>query len=285
MKDKQYVAVQTQEPTIVPRGIVESKMTITAGQMDIISILLTEIGKEPIEDKYNRTYVISSKQYADLKGYSLSVAYETLKRQILGEGKFNHNMRHIGFEVYLGDDDFEEYNWFTKISYIKGDLILSLTPEIKELLVDFRDSKEFKVFTQLQYILPMKSVYSKRIYLMCKEFISSGRRFCDNDWELFKEKLGIPTSYNYYKIKTRIIDQAIKEINELTDIFVEYNINEVKVNGGKQPLGIEFRIHKKDEDTLIDSLDMKEDDELKNMSPEELQDYVKKLQQRIKESQ
>ena len=94
----------------------------------------------------------------------------------------------------------------------------------------------------------MRSQYSKRIYLMCREYISTGERFCDTNWNLFLEKLGIDNTYSYAKIKERILDKAKEEINTLSDITIDYLIEEKQVKGGKKPLKITFTLQKKDID-------------------------------------
>lgn len=127
----------------------------------------------------------------------------------------------------------------------------------------------------------MKSRYSKRIYLMCREFIGSGVRFCDNDWDLFKEKLQIPSSFNFYHIKTKVLEPAIKEINQLSDIDVSYTIVEEKQRGGSKPIAIKFEITKKkefEEDTKqANSTTVLDDATIDSMSMEELKEQLKKL--------
>lgn len=244
-KDKQQIQVSNNTTALVPRAIVESKMSVSANQMDILAILLAEIGKDTDIDE-NLNYELSAADYAKLKGFdSPTVAYKILKDKICGNSENKQlSMRHIGFEMWMEDNHYEEYNWFSKVAYIDGVASFRLTQEIKTALVDFKKNDTYKVFAKLQYILPMKSQYSKRIYLMCREFVSSGTRFCDTDWKVFLEKLGVPSSYSYSKVKERILDKAKAEINKCSDITIDYEIEEKDTQGGKQPLSIKFKISK-----------------------------------------
>lgn len=42
----------------------------------------------------------------------------------------------------------------------------------------------------LKYTLPMQSVYSKKVYMMCKRFMDTGKRYMEQcDWDMFREKI------------------------------------------------------------------------------------------------
>lgn len=245
-KDTQIIQVFGNSESIFPKSIVEAKLSVTPNQMDILAILLAEIGKDTDVDS-NLVYTLSAKDYAELKGYeNPKKAYEILKEKVCGEtSKHRLGMRHIGFDMWMGGDKYLQYNWFSQVIYDAGNVTFTLTPQIKDFLVEFKKTDEYKVYAKLQYILPMRSQYSKRIYIMCREFISSGVRFCDKDWNLFLEKLGVKDSYSYGKIKTLVLDKAKAEINEFSDITIDYHIKEKSVKGGKQPISISFDIHKK----------------------------------------
>lgn len=245
-KDNQMIQVFGTSESIFPKSIVEAKMSVTPNQMDVLAILLAEIGKDTDVDS-NLVYTLSAKDYADLKEYeNPKKAYEVLKEKVCGEtSKHRLGMRHIGFDMWMGDDKYLQYNWFSQVVYDSGNVIFTLTPQIKEFLVEFKKTDEFKVYAKLQYILPMRSQFSKKLYLMCREFVYSGKRFCDTDWNEFLEKLGVKESYSYVKIKTLVLEKAKAEINEFSDIKIDYQIKEKAVKGGKQPISISFEIHKK----------------------------------------
>lgn len=255
-KKAQIVAVTKDTHSMFPKSIVESKLTVTPNQLDVIAMLLAEIAKPDDKDK-NLDYTITAKDYAELKGYTNpKEAYTVLRNNVCGEGTMHKtSMRHIGFDMWMGDDLFEQYNWFSHIRYDKGNVQFTLTPQIKKLLVEFKHNDTYKVFAKLRYILPMRSQYSKRIYLMCREYISSGERFCDTTWTLFLEKLGLDATYSYAKIKERILDKAQEEINSMSDITISYKVEEVTVKGGKKPVSIKFTIDKKE---IYDNLSLGE---------------------------
>lgn len=239
----QIVNVSNNNTSIFPKAIVEAKMSVTPNQMDVLAILLAEIGKDTDVAK-NLEYTLTAKDYAKLKGYdNIKKAYEVLKTKVCGTTK-NDSMRHIGFDMWMGEDKFVQYNWFSQIIYENGMATFTLTPQIKQFLVEFKENDSFKVFTKLQYILPMRSQYSKRIYLMCREYILTGNRFCDTDWNLFLEKLNVPSTYSFAQVKERVLDKAMEDINNFSDINITYDVHMEKGKGrtGSTPASISFTI-------------------------------------------
>ncbi len=120
---------------------------------------------------------------------------------------------------------------------------------------------------------------------MCREFIGSGERFCDNDWSLFKEKLQIPSTYNYYMIKKNVLQTAKDEINELTDIEIDYTIKEKKKKGGTEPDSIQFTIKKKsnyDDVDLDKVIETETVDDFSSLSDDEMMQTIQKMQEILK---
>lgn len=63
---------------------------------------------------------------------------------------------------------------------------------------------------QLKEIVSLKSTYSKTIYRLLNQFSENGRLHIAYDD--FKKQLDIPESYDNYKIKIRVLEQAKKEL-------------------------------------------------------------------------
>jgi len=267
--------------SVIPRGIVEAKLKASQYQMDIIALLLAEIGKKSDIDD-NLEYHLTVEQFAELKDLSNThEACRVLRDYICGNTNNNdESMRHIGFELYIGENEFHHYNWFDKISYKDGIATFTLTPDIKKFLVDFKKNDKTRVYAKLRYVLPMKSVYSKRIYLMCRNFTTSGIRFCDTDWDVFKAKLQIPDSYRYLHIKKNVLDKAVEEINEISDITISYTISEKNVQRGKQPVAIRFYIQRKDvEEDYLNVEEQKDEvvQDIESMTDEEIKAQMERM--------
>ncbi len=263
----------------IPNEIVEAKINITAIQMDIVSMLLSEIHKEPSKCDTKREYIITVKDYAGVKGISEDGAYTLLKNKVFN---LQDGLQLLHMDLYIGNE-FIHYNWFSKVRYDKGRMTFKLTDDIKQFLVEFKRTDRRGTFTKLKYLLLLKSTYSKHLYLMCREFITSGVRYVDNDWEIFREKLGIPISYSNSMIKKRVLETAKKEINELTDITIDYNITTETVSGGNgNPINITFYIYKKDNtvDETIPNTDIVQELKDKNKEKDkEIENQAKEIEE------
>ncbi len=226
----------------ISHDIAFGKMDMNPIQMDVISLLLAEIGKSTDEDS-QRNYTLTAEQFKKIKNYKdKHDVYKVMKERVTGKDRLSK----VDITIYRNDEDIETYNWFSSVRYFNGSLILHVNPEIKEMLVEIKKSDKYKVFAALQFILPMKSYYSKRIYLMCRNFVSGGKIY-KIEWENFKQSLQIPKSYSDSMIKTRVLEKAKDEINSLSDLIIGYELvtESSKGRGGKKTVGVSFTIKTK----------------------------------------
>ena len=128
------------------------------------------------------------------------------------------------------------FNWFSKIQYVRGEskFIVRIDGDLKPYLLEL---KERFVKFNLQYILPLSSNYSIRIYQLLKEYENLTRRTFTVD-EL-QDLLQVPKSYKLYsKFKQGILQVAERELIDHCDIFFEYE----EVKKGKKVNELHFRI-------------------------------------------
>lgn len=110
-------------------------------------------------------------------------------------------------------------SWFATIEYFedKHELEYEISPKLAPYLLELKGRI---TKTHLQYILPMKSFYSMRIYTLLKEYERIGSRtFVVSE---LQELLNVGESLKerYNNFKKYVLNQAIKDINK-TDIFIE----------------------------------------------------------------
>ena len=241
------ITVDEKNELSLPRVITEARMDITPVHMDVLSVLLAEICKETDKDE-NLDYTLTTRQYADLKGITdAKEARKKILRDVIGKGDASKSIRHAGFEITKEEKDFHgTYCWFQDAEYEDGVLKLMFGSKAKKLLVELKKNDSGKVFALLKYILPMKSGYAKRVYLMCKQFVKSGKIY-PMDWEIFRWRLAVPETYRDSVVVSQILEKSKEEINKLTDIVIDYKI-EYKVGSGrsgKKISKVSFTIEKK----------------------------------------
>jgi plasmid replication initiation protein len=111
-------------------------------------------------------------------------------------------------------------NWISYIDYQPGEgkVIIQFTTGIIPYLSQL--SREFTQY-KLKNITQFKSTYSIRLYEMLVQWLSVGKREIEVDW--LKKQLQVEDNYpRVGDFKNRVIDVAIKEINEHSNIWVKY---------------------------------------------------------------
>lgn len=268
--DKKRIKLSKRDRSMVPAVLIEARMSyLTPNRLDVIHMLLAEIGKESDVDE-NLVYVLTAETYARLKDYKLNgqtnvnKAYEVLKNKIWGDTtRKDFGIRSTGYEIHTSEGWGKWVNFFQSIEYIdgKGEVVLKVSEPFKEMLVEVKRQKGKKYFAALRYVMPMQSVYSKRLYMMCKEFENSGIRFTEKyDFSLFREKIGVPKTYRDSQIIDRVLEQAKREINIMSDIEIDYELfhKQGRGRGGKQISGVSFRIVKKEKNQLLGQISIED---------------------------
>lgn len=131
--------------------------------------------------------------------------------------------------------------WIAGIEYVYGEnaIILALSPHVVDELTKLEAN-----FTSyyLEQISPFKSVYSIRIFEIMKQWKSAGKTPV-LDISDFRLKLGIlPSEYQRINnFKAKVLDFALNEINEKTDLTVNYE----QIKKGRQISGFQFFIKSK----------------------------------------
>jgi len=124
----------------------------------------------------------------------------------------------------------KKLNWVTIAEYIEGQGVVKF--EIHRHLMPYLLSlKENFLQYNVINILPLKSGYVIRFYELCKDHYSEAVRYKPSltsvvfDMKIDKliELFEIPESYQYSShIKQRILDKAVRQFKEKTDIEISY---------------------------------------------------------------
>jgi plasmid replication initiation protein len=112
------------------------------------------------------------------------------------------------------------------MKYKNGFITFKLDPDMREFMLGLKEQGNFtKTFEK--YILPMESLYAKRIYEMLYQVKKYGyRKF---ELEELQKVLDIPKSFkSYFNFKARVLVIAIKEINKYTDIYIPVDTDNLK---------------------------------------------------------
>ncbi len=161
---------------------------------------------------------IDALRYADVFNTTRQNAYMRMKEA--EETLFNRR-----FSFFDEDGKIVKSRWISQVKYLdnEGAIEIVFTPAVVQGISRINGVKEF--FTQylLSQTAQLKSVYSSRLYELLIQWQSTGNTPVIN-LEDFRAQLGIED--NQYRLmsdfKKRVLDLAINDINEKTDIKVSY---------------------------------------------------------------
>jgi len=164
-------------------------------------------------------FEISAAEIADLVGLdNFSNAYRDLKKA--AEKLYDRS-------VIIDDPDPDnpkvsqrKTRWISSIDYIPGEgrLVLNFAGGIIPYLSKL--SKEFTKY-KLKHVAKFESIYSIRLYELLVQWSSAGEREIEVEW--LKKQFQVSDKYSRLgDLKKRVIEPAILEINEHSNLWVEY---------------------------------------------------------------
>lgn len=193
-------------------------------------IILTMVSMiEPTDGDF-KDYRISIKEFSEMLGLEGSVKYTELK-------EITKDLMSKSIEIPRTDGGWLFANWISSAEYQKGEgvIALSFSPKLKPYLLQLKDT--FTTY-RLSNILSLKSTYSIRLYELMKKWQHLGSWSCSI--EKFKEKMGIEHKKypRYANLKARVLNPAIQEVNEKTDVFISL----IEIKKGRSVEKIKFTI-------------------------------------------
>jgi plasmid replication initiation protein len=205
----------------------KARYNLTSNQQKILAYLISKI--KPTDTELAR-YDISIKDFCELCGIEKDYFYTEIREIV-------DNLDNKAFWVETEEKIFK-FRWFSEVEIIKGSGIVSvqLNSNIKKYLLELSEN-----FTQYELcnILALKSKYSIRLYEWFKSYSFMHEKRIEID--SLKYILEADNYKNFKDFRVRVIEKAIKEINEYTDLEVSYET----VNQGKKVIAIIFYIRVK----------------------------------------
>ena len=215
---------------------------------------------------------IHASDYANRFDVTKEAAYDALKNAVnnLFERKFS-------YKEYT-DNNKEivvKSRWVSQIAYIEDSAVLEVifAPAVVPFIT--RLEKHFTSY-QMKQVAQVTSKYGIRLYELLIQWREIGKTpvLEIND---FRFKLGIEdTEYkNMSDLKRRVIDPAIKQINEFTDITVTYE----QKKSGRTITGFEFKFKLKNQSPKEKKIskDQNTIDMFAGMTPKQVLLFAKKL--------
>ena len=259
------VVIRVDQPTyltvVKSNKVVEASYMLTLAEQRVLLACIAQIdSKAELTENYR--FEITASGVADLVGMeSLSNAYRDLKKA--AEKLYERS-------VIIDDPDPDnpqittrKTRWISTIDYVPGEgkLVLSFSTGIIPYLSQL--SREFTKY-KLMHVARFESVYSIRLYELLVQWSSAGEREIEVEW--LKKQFQVEDKYDRLgNLKKRVIDPAVAEINEHSNIWVRYG----QRKSGRVVTHFQFQFGLKDKPKTLERKQLTEEDINKQAKPGE----------------
>lgn len=232
-----------------PRSIVEGQLNLSSNEHKLFDMILTQINRDD-DIAENTFYRICPKDYEkNVTSITCSKDFYKMLRNA-GAGLKKKDMVLGGEKKGVIFSLVSEFSWQEDDGILEIELSKSAKKLLAAMIKDEPDT-----YYMVRYSMRLNGKYSHDIYYMLKEFEKNGWR---KDLVVdLREKLSIPESYSYFKFKKCVILEAVKQINEKTDIEVSFKeIPEERSGKGRKAIRrIDWTIKKKNDKTVTDAVE------------------------------
>jgi len=188
--------------------IVNARYALSRSEIDIVLTLLTAIKKED-KDFKDYEFTIGELETKTGRRWDAKQLKATIKS--LMSKPLELPVEH--------DEEFEIVNWFSYFKYSRtGIITCRFEKALKPFLIELSG---VRILADFRHLLPMNSSYSKRMYLLLKQYDKIGVRTFNV--EELQGILKVPKSFKVYsEFKKKVLKRAEKDINKFTDIEVKF---------------------------------------------------------------
>lgn len=218
--------------------IITALQNLSLTEMRLIQLAIIDAREKEAGLQTNKPLKIHAKRYAEAFDVQIDTAYK-----ILAEAGKTLRSRYFKFINYRENE--VETNWVQQVEYIKKEARIEIIFTVAVVDEITRLSSHFTQY-DLEFIATLNSIYSVRLYELIVKWLSA-RQTDVFDYEILRGQLGI--GVNEYQrmtdFKKRVLDLAVNEINEKTDIKVSYT----QEKNGTKIIGFKFKVNKKAQKT------------------------------------
>jgi len=216
-------------------SLVEAKYNISNEEMNFILILMSKVWKNDDDFKFSE---ISFDEYKELTKTEKNFnRFKELGRGILGKYVEIENKK-------PGKRTWKGITWLSSFEIIENTGIakVKFSEDMKPYLLNLGEGNPY-VKVDLLEKTKLKSFYSKRIYDLLVKYQKYGSYTVEVS--KLQEMYNVPKSMLIYsQFKQKVLDVALKEINEKTFLKFNYDVFEKR---GKKITKIKFNIKKRQE--------------------------------------
>jgi plasmid replication initiation protein len=219
-------------------NLIEARYKLSLQEKRVVLWLLTQIKPEDCDFKAHKLEIA---EFSKTIGLKLNNQYSQFQ-------EVTSNLMKRVLRIYEPKTtSILQIAWLSSAHYKlrEGYVLLEFSPKLKPYLLQLKSH-----FTKLSLsdMLQFTSIYTIRFYELLEQYEIVGRR--KTDIKELREYCGIASNEynNYHDFKRYVLERATKEINEKTDLTIDYQ----EVKESRKIVAIEWTI-KKQEKKKLDS--------------------------------
>lgn len=224
------------DTTLVSKSnaLIEAEYTLNLVAQRVIVLAIIEARNQGDLIKAGGLLRIKATEYQQCFDCALPMAYESLRSAC-------DNLYEADFSYWdkdeVGRDKFNKSRFVQKASYVKGGGYVEIMFGSEVIPLITRLSEKYTEY-ELSQIKDLNSVYALRLFELLMQWQSTGKTAPVLISDL-RNKLGVEESH--YKqmcdFKKRVLDSAVKEINDNTNIKVKYE----QIKEGRKIIAFTFK--------------------------------------------
>lgn len=208
------------ELVVKSNALIQASYTLGLVEQRIILMSIVQARESGMGITAESILTIRAMDYAELFGVAKHTAYEALADAV--ETLFNRQATVAVYDKQRDRTRPMKVRWVTAMAYEEGEGTVSLrfglevVPELTRLEENFTSY-------ELEQVAGLKSAYSVRLYELLIQWRTAGKTPIF-EIDHFRNQLGLGVS-EYQRMdhfKTRVLDYALTQINEHTDITATY---------------------------------------------------------------
>ena len=218
-----------------------NRLNIAVQNLTLSELRLIQLGIVDAREKQeglstDKPLYISAKRYSECFNIEGHTAYEVLKsvEQTLFDRRFTYTN---------AEGEVIKSRWISQVGYGKGKGYISivLTKAVVDEITKIDGNETPFTKYLLEQTASLNSVYSVRLYELLKQWLTAKK--AKFELELLRGQLGLGVN-DYVRMsdfKKRVLDLAVNEINDKTDLKVSYT----NIKQGRKIVGFNFKILEK----------------------------------------
>ncbi len=207
----------------------------------LLAILKARETGDNVAELIGKELIIHADEYAKTFGINRQMSYKALKKAVMGLYRAEWGYKYINNK----GNKVVRYERFTQSAeYIEGEGVVSFkfADAIIPMLVELE--KRFTMY-EIEQVANLSSSYAMRLYEFCVQHLDKkkGKGWLEISLDELRFRLGLlPTEYNRMgDFKKGVLDLAVKQINENTDLSVSYE----QKKQGRTIVGFRFEFKQK----------------------------------------